>query len=306
VIAADSILERWQVTLGWDDMRVLLEIGRSGTLNGAARTLGLTQPTVSRRLNAIEHAIGTRLFERTPTGLVATNLCRSLMDSIAPMEQQAHNVQRALSAHEDGLSGELTVTSIDWVGDYLIAPLLARFSLRYPQVELRLINDVRNFNLAAQDADVSLAFHRLSQENLVQRRICTLPYCAYAKPECLAHVQGDALPLVMIERSDASLVLDDWRQAALPASRVVVRVNSMNSVLAAVLDGKVAGILPGVLADRFPQIQRVRVPVPDAPMELRIGYHRDMRHVARIRTLVDFFIAELPGKTAISTLNTTP
>jgi DNA-binding transcriptional LysR family regulator len=192
------------------------------------------------------------------------------------------------------LQGGLTVTSIDWLGDVIVAPLLAGFALRHPHVRVKLLNDERNFNVAARDAYLSISFRALAQENLVQRRICSVAYGAYALAERSEQAGTAHAALVMIERSDGSYLLDDWRAAALPHARVALSVNSMNSVLAAVLGGEVIGILPHPLASRYPQLTRLVCEVADPQLDLRLGFHQDMRETAKMRALVDYMALELP------------
>jgi DNA-binding transcriptional LysR family regulator len=113
----------------WDDLRVLLAVARHGSLNGAARVLGLTQPTVSRRVAAVEGRLGIQLFDRDMYGMVPTAACAGLLAGLERMDAEAQGVLRKL----------------------------AGFGARHPGLTLRLINEKRNFNLAAREADLSVA-----------------------------------------------------------------------------------------------------------------------------------------------------
>jgi DNA-binding transcriptional LysR family regulator len=143
--------------LDWDDLKIALAIARRGSLNGAARALGTTQPTVSRRLDGLERRIGAKLFERAASGLSPTALCIALVESLNHMEEGALAVERRIAGRDTGLQGPITVTSLAWFGDDVLAPLLARFSARHKLVTIDLINDPRRFNLSRREADIATA-----------------------------------------------------------------------------------------------------------------------------------------------------
>jgi len=103
--------------MDWDDLKFVLAIARHGSLSSAAKALDSTQPTVSRRLDGLEHRIGAKLFERAVTGLSPTALCAGLVESLTDMEEAAQAVERRVAARDTGLQGRITVTSLAWFGD---------------------------------------------------------------------------------------------------------------------------------------------------------------------------------------------
>jgi DNA-binding transcriptional LysR family regulator len=289
----------------WDDLRVLLAVARHGSLNGAARVLGLTQPTVSRRVAAIEGRLGIQLFDRDVYGMVPTAACAGLLAGLERMDAEAQGVLRKLAAAGDGLDGTLTVTSIDWLGAAFVAPLLARFGAQHPGLTLRLINEKRNFNLAAREADLSVAFRRIGQDNLIQRRLATVDYSLFAAPGYLGRhgvpdpaQRGRGHQLVLIEPQDDVFLHDAWIRAVLPEARIVLRTGDMHTVVAATLAGEAIGHLPRPLGAAYADLRRLAVPAADPTLDLRLGFHADMRDNVRLRALVDFLAAELPPRLA--------
>ena len=111
--------------LEWSDLRVLLAIAREGTLGAAARKLGQTQPTMGRRLRALEAAVGHTLFQRTGEGFVLTGEGTSVLGHAERMEEEVLAFQRQLAGQEAQLQGMLRLSSSDWFGTYMLAPLLA-------------------------------------------------------------------------------------------------------------------------------------------------------------------------------------
>lgn len=293
------------MTIGpdWDDLRVLLAVARHGSLNGAARVLGLTQPTVSRRVAAIEGRLAIQLFDRDMYGMVPTAACAGLLAGLERMDAEAQGVLRKLAATGDGLEGALTITSIDWLGAAFVAPLLARFGAQHPGLTLRLINEKRNFNLAAREADLSVAFRRIEQDNLIQRRLATVPYSLFAAPGYIERhglpdpaQQGRGHRLVLIEPQEDVFLHDAWIRAVLPDAHVILRAGDMHTVVAATLAGEAIGHVPRPLGESFAQLHRLVVPASDPALDLRLGFHADMRENVRLRALVDFLAAELPTR----------
>ena len=289
----------------WDDLRVLLAVARHGSLNGAARVLGLTQPTVSRRVAAIEGRLAIQLFDRDMYGMVPTAACAGLLAGLERMDAEAQGVLRKLAAAGDGLEGTLTVTSIDWLGATFVAPLLARFGARHPGLTLRLINEKRNFNLAAREADLSVAFRRVEQDNLVQRRLATVDYSLFAAPGYIARhglpdltQRGHGHHVVLVEPQDDVFLHDAWIRAVLPDAHVVLRSGDMHTAVAATLAGEAIGHLPRPLGESFSDLRRLSAPAADPGLDLRLGFHADMRDNIRLRALVDFLAAELPPRLA--------
>lgn len=286
----------------WDELRILLAVIRHGSLNGAARALGLTQPTISRRIAGMEERLRTSLFDRDTYGLRPTPACTALAEELERMDAAAQGVLRKLVAQNEQLQGGLLVTSIDWLGDCVLAPLLARFGQQHPQVAVRLVSSERNFNLAAREADVSIAFRKLEQDNMVQRRIASVAYGLYAAPAYLDQhgapdfaTHGRGHYAAVVQTADETWLHDEWYRTVFGAAQVALRVNGMHAVLAATLGGAAIGLLPRPLAARHPDLLHLPAPQPDPGLALRLGYHADMRHSPRLRALIDYLVAALPA-----------
>jgi DNA-binding transcriptional LysR family regulator len=114
----------------WSDLRVFLAVAREGTLGAAARKLGQTQPTMGRRLQALERALGHQLFQRTQDGFVLTDEGTVVLSHAERMEEEALAFERQLAGQEQQLDGMLRVTSSDWFAEYVLAPVVADFSKR--------------------------------------------------------------------------------------------------------------------------------------------------------------------------------
>ena len=287
------------MTLDWDDLKMALAVVRHGSLSAAARALGTTQPTVSRRLEALERRLGTKLFDREAGGLGLTALGRSLFAGLEQMEAGALAVQQQVAARDTGLAGEIVVTSLDWLGDDVIAPMLARFGALHPGLLIELVNDTKVFNLARREADVAFRFGTFAQENLVERRVGEVAYALYASPDYLErHGQPDAADgfrdhrLVLLDRAAGEVPHEAWLPGLAHRARAVLHANGLRAHLAAVRSGVAMAVLPCFIAEGDAALRRVAVPQAMPVRAVRVGFHAGMRDTPRIRALVDFVVDE--------------
>ena len=111
--------------MNWDDVQVFLAIARHGTLGAAGRALQQSQPTMGRRLKALEHSLGHTLFQRTSEGFVLTDEGAAVLRHAEGMEAQALSFSRQLDGADQQLEGALRVSTSDWFGLHVLAPLCA-------------------------------------------------------------------------------------------------------------------------------------------------------------------------------------
>jgi DNA-binding transcriptional LysR family regulator len=289
----------------WDDLRIALAVARHGSLSAAARALGTTQPTVSRRLDAFERRTGAKLFERGKHGLKPTPLCAALIEGMDRMEEGALTVERRLAARDTGLQGSITVTSLDWLGDHVIAPIMARFGGRHPLVSLALINDGRRFNLSRSEADIAFRPGLFDQEDVVERKVADVAYGLYASPAYLEqHGPPDfasgcaGQSIVMLHETPPRAPMTEWLRNVAPDARAILRTNSIWSQLAAAEAGEALAALPRVLVDRRLTLRRLETPRPGPVLTVRMGVHSDMRKTPRVRAFMDFAVRELEKRAA--------
>lgn len=290
--------------MDWDDLKLTLAVARHGSLNAAARALGTTQPTISRRLDAFERRIGVKLFERAMTGLSPTPLCAALVESLELMEEGAAAAERRVAARDTGLEGTITVTSLEWFGDDVLAPLLARFAAHHPLVTIDLINDPRRFNLSRLEADLALRIGTFDQQDLVERKVADVSYGLYASDDYLGRhgapdfAEGCDSHIVMsLVDSPIQVVPIEWLKSVAPRARTVLRSNGMQSHVAAAEAGEAMAVLPRVLGDRRTTLRRLKTPLPEPYQPVKLGVHADMRDAPRIRALIDFLVDALKAQT---------
>jgi DNA-binding transcriptional LysR family regulator len=163
----------------WSDLRIFLAVAREGTLGAAARKLGQTQPTMGRRLRALEHAVGHTLFQRTADGFVLTDEGNAVLGHAERIEEEAFAFERRLAGNETQLEGALRISSSDWFGTYMLAPVLAEFGRLHPKVCVELLTDARLYSLPRREADMVFRITPFREAEVISRRLLRIPYAVY-------------------------------------------------------------------------------------------------------------------------------
>ena len=280
----------------WSDLRVFLAIAREGTLGAAARKLGQSQPTMGRRLRALEAAVGHTLFQRTGEGFVLTDEGASVLGHAERMEEEALAVQRQLTGSEAELEGLLRLSSSDWFGTFMLAPVLAEFSCRHPRVCLELLTDARLYSLPRREADLVFRIRPFDEPEVISRRLMHIDYAVYAPAGSATALElGDGAGLRVITMDTAFAGMPDavWLKRVLPNAAVTCRSNNREVQAQLCAGGAGLAVLPRPLGDATPGI--VALTLDDQPpgRDTFVGYHRDLRRLNRMRELLGLIVDRL-------------
>lgn len=284
------------MTVHWDDYRVFLAIARHRTLSGAARGLGLSQPTVGRRLQALEEALARPLFQRTSGGYVLTSEGHSILASIEEMEEQASAVQRRLTG-ESQLKGMVRVSTTEWFGAHLLAPVFADIRLDYPDLIIELVTETRLISLARREADIGFRFREFEEPDVVQTRVADIAFSAYASQSYLRR-RSDAGArkehiLITMDTNFDSLADVAWLSQRLPHATAGLRANSRDVQAKLCAAGGGVAVLPNCVGDSTAGL--VRLDLQDAPPGRTVwaGYHKDLKRSPRVRTVLQSVLHQL-------------
>ena len=281
----------------WDDLRVFLAIAREGTLGGAARKLAQTQPTMGRRLRALETAIGHTLFQRTGDGFVLTHEGAAMLPHAERIEEEALAIARRLGSQGQPLEGDLRITSSDWFGVNILTPVLAEFARLYPRVTLELLTESRFLSLARREADVAFRIRPFDEPDIVSRKLLHMRYAAYAHSSLATSLagNGEGIALITLDAAFAGVPDDRWLQSRLPRAHVAFRSNNRDVQARMCAQGVGVAVLPTPLGDALHDV--VRLDLGDEPpgRETWVGYHRDLRRMGRLRALLDVVVERLAG-----------
>jgi len=276
-------------SLDWDHLRIFLVTVRTGSFRKAAENLGVNHGTVQRAITALEADLGTRIFDRTTSGLQLTQSGESLIGPAEAMEAQTNSIARKLSGLDLKPSGTIRLSLPPALSHGLLSDMLCGFSKSYPEISIRTIATNRVSDLRRLEADVSLRVTRKVEEDVYGRKLVSFVQAVYASPAYLEqHTQ-----LLVTGGSGGHWIAwsdnQDW-VAASPFPKATVRhvlpEISMQIEAAAQDLGLIK--VPAFAGDADPRLVRV----PHVPLQsghdIWILYHGDLRRVARVRAFAGF------------------
>jgi DNA-binding transcriptional LysR family regulator len=278
----------------WDELRTFVEVSRDGSLSGAARRLGLTQPTVGRHIDALEAALGLTLFTRSPRGLTPTPAALALEPHVEAMATAAAALGRAASGEAAADRGAVRVTASDVIGCEVLPPILAAFHAAHPGIAIELALSNRSADLARRDADIAVRMVRPTQSGLVARRIGASRIGLYAHRDYLARF-GEPRSLVDLanhcvigfDRDNSSFRgVGDFART-LTREAFGFRCDNDLAQLAALRAGAGVGGCQENIARRMPELVAVLPNAFHYALEVWLVMHEDLKATRRVRLLFD-------------------
>lgn len=288
----------------WNDMRHFIALAEAGTLSGAARRMEVEHATVARRVAALEQAIGIVLVNRSARRWHLTEAGRDIAGAAEGMQTQAHALERAVLARRQGRSARVTVSAPPAFASIFLAPRLAVFGARHPEIDLTLHGTQALASLHRQEADIAIRIGRPTELDYVARRIGQISYGLYAAPGYAA-LPADQWQFIAYDLSFDHLPEQKWIYEMAAGRRIGFRSNDLMSQLAAARGGMGVAALPRYLAGMTAGVD-AGDGVAAMPGEARtlardfyLVVHADMRRQTAIRAVMDFiadvFAREFPG-----------
>lgn len=276
--------------LAWEQLALMLAALEHGSLNRAAKALGIGQATASRRLGKLEDALGARVFDRTPEGLLPTALALELAPHARLIAGHMADIRRVAAGNEAAPQGRVRLAIVDGLVSAWLAPRLSGLFAQHPGIELDLVSGHAVVDLVRREADLALRFVRPSAPDLVMRRLGAIPMAAYARPELGPQPQRWVALLDPGERFSETR----WLNAhAAEAQRL--RVSNWADLFACARAGLGAALLSPLIAE--PEglvcVGDGLPPVPERALFL--VYHRAMRDVPRIAAVRRWLVREVEG-----------
>lgn len=282
--------------MNWDDLNLVLAICRSGSLSGAARSLGVNHSTVFRRLNAIEKKLEVRLFERQANGYLMTEAGEAVKRSAERIDEEVVTLSRELLGRDLRLQGTIRITAPEGVALRLLTPQLAAFCRLHPDITIDLVVTSSALRLSHREADLAVRATRTPPDSSIGREVCKFRFSMYASPEYLADSQGRALEEHLWVMPDDGIDFFPsplWRKKTFPQAKVVYSSNNTMAIVEAAKAGLGVAPLPCFLGDSEPGLVRVIAPPEELTLSLWVLIHPDLRHTARVRALMMFLTESL-------------
>ncbi len=279
----------------WNDLPAFLAMARAGRLTVAARQMGVDHSTLSRRITALESALGVRLFERRPVGFMLTSEGEALLADAEAIEALTLRMNARLQAESAGLTGSVRIGTPEGFGTYFLAPRLPRLGEAHPELDIELVANPSAFSLSKREADIAVSMARPPQGRVYAHKLVDYTLGLYASAGyCAAHPpvqhRQDLLNHRWVGYVEDLMWTAELDYLPQVGRGIVPRLHISNviSQLTALAGGAGIGVLPHFMARREPTL----VPVLPAEVQLLRSYwlisHPDTRDLARIRTGIDF------------------
>lgn len=276
----------------WDDLRVFLTLARDGTLSTAAKSLGVSHPTVARRVQALEQQIGARLFDRLPDRFVPTSAGEELLADTEAMEKAALSIQRRSAGLSDTVSGVVRMSAGEAMA-VLVARHLPWLRARLQHIEFEVVASHTLANLSRREADLLIRERVPELAGIVARKLCRVGYAIYAARKLALEETGlPALvdqPWIGFDDDHSYMPGHQWLHERL-GRRPEIRVNNWLVLHDAVRVGTGLAVLPCYLGDQDSALRRVGGVLPELSTEQWLLVHRDLRALPRVRAVMDALV----------------
>jgi DNA-binding transcriptional LysR family regulator len=280
--------------LDWNQLKAFLETAETGSLSAAARKLGLTQPTLSRQVAAIEQRMGVTLFERVGKAMALTPTGLDLLEHARAMGAAADALGLAATGRSQAIEGVVSVSATDMVAAHLLPPLVQHLREQEPGIVIEVISSNALSDLLRREADIAIRHVKPEQPDLIARLIREASAHFYASEDWVK-VHGHprnakaaaALPFVGSDRSGRYLA---YLQAhGLPLTEANFSCYSDHSVAhwALVRQGMGIGAMMEEIARDTPGVVRVLDDVPPVHFPIWLVSHRELRTSRRIRVVFE-------------------
>lgn len=284
----------------WNKARSFLVTVEEGSLTAAAKALGLTQPTLSRQIDALEKELSLVLFERSGRGLTPTPAGIELLEHVRGMAESATRLSMAASGQSQSLDGPICITASETYSAFLLPPIIARLRKAHPGLTVEIFASNSTADLRRREADIAIRNTASTQPELIARKIRDDRAHMYA-----SHAYLDALGPVHS--------LDDLKRADFlgfaspdvlirPLNGVGIGVTRKNFPLLCdnhlvqwqfVKNGSGIGLITEDIGDAEPLVRRVMPSMAPFMVPMWLVAHRELHTSTRVRTVYDFLAFEL-------------
>ena len=289
------------MTLNWDDLRYFLAVERGGSTLAAARQLKVSQPTVARRIAALEMALGTSLFERLQSGYDLTEAGRELLPHAQKMQADVEALCATVSARARAARAVVRITLDEIYAVTVLAQAFTELRDRYPELRIDLDTTGEIRDLAGGEAEVAIRSCAEPQDpNLVGRRLFPDNFGFYCSRE---YAEKNGLPRTTAELAQHRIIsgggggiaraYDKWLMSKGLTDAVVMQHGSAMGLLTAAKSGAGISALPCIVAEGEPDLLRCFPSTRDNPSFLWLLTHARLRKNSHVRAVVDFLYPRL-------------
>ncbi|WP_332870120.1 LysR family transcriptional regulator [Roseovarius salinarum] len=281
-------------------MRAFLAVADTGSLSGAARRTGVSQPTLGRQVRQLEAALGQRLFDRQPRGLAPTDTARALIEPARRMQAAMSEIELTAAGRQTELSGPVRITASDMVALHVLPPILAELHTAEPGITVDLVASNASENLLFRESDIAVRMYRPRQLDLVARHLGDAELGMFAarryldragRPRSVADLGQHSM--IGYDRSEEIIRGMQARGLAATHDWFALRCDSHPVYWALVRAGCGIGFGQATLGRADPAIEEIDLGLDLPVLPVWLATHRSLRQTPRIARVWDALAAGL-------------
>ena len=278
----------------WTLWRSFAAVAEHGSLSRAARALGASQPTLGRHIETLEAALGTKLFERSVTGLVPTEAGLRAYEPIRRAVEAIAEAELHVAGASSALSGSVRITASVVNAHYVLPAMLKVLRCEYPLIDLEIVPTDSAENLLLREADIAVRMFRPTQGDLITRKLGETPIvpCAHrdylarrGTPQSVDEMLGH--DLIGFDRSDFLIAYAHRLGFGLRRSDFAFRCDSQSVMWEMVRAGLGIGFAQANIIRQTEGMVALDLPLPIEPLEVWLTSHRELHTARRIRAIYD-------------------
>ncbi len=290
--------------MDWDKVRIFHAAAAAGSFTHAGETLGLSQSAVSRQVSSLEQDLKLPLFHRHARGLILTEQGELLYRTARELVSKLEQTRSRLSDSKEKPNGVLKITANVGLGTHWLTPRLGEFLDAYPDIRVQLILTDDELDLAMREADVALRLAQPTQGDLIQRRLFTVHFHAFASvdyvrkngaPKSVDDLDqhrllafGGGLPPYLVDLNWHLKVGRDVKEPREPG----LIINNLPALLSAVEFGLGVGVFPDYLVDTHKGLSQILTQEQMPELDCYLVYAEELKGVARVQVFRDFLVSK--------------
>ena len=291
--------------MDWDKLKIFHTVAEAGSFTNASTILNLSQSAISRQIQSLEKDLKINLFERHARGLVLTSNGEYLFKTANDVISKLKEVESNLSEEKNQIKGKLIVTTVVSFGTTWLTPRIKEFMDLHPEIEIELIFDDKELDLATRQADVAIRMRRPKQLNLIQKKFVNFNYHIYGSNE---YLQKNGYPknlkdldkhkFITYGKGAPSPVYNpDWvlkvGSKEGKKRKSLMKVNSVYGLLLAVQSGVGLAALPDYITYNISGLTKVLPDEAGKPTETHFVYPASLKDNARLIAFRNFLFSKV-------------
>tara|TARA_R110001606_G_scaffold172725_4_gene318924 strand:+ start:105 stop:986 length:882 start_codon:yes stop_codon:yes gene_type:complete len=284
----------------WSHLQTFLSVAEHGTLSGAARATGGSQPTMGRHIAALEDQLGVRLFDRAPHGLALTPTGADLVEHARSMAIAANQLSLTASGRSEHIGGTIRITASEIMSTYTLPAILTALHRAEPEIEIELVSSDRSENLLQREADIAIRMYRPTQADVFTKKVGDLQLAMFAAHDYIAR-RGAPTTLEEFRGHDvigydrSELMLRGFAEVGLQVDRHFFGFRCDSQVVGwqMVIAGFGIGFNQLEIGLAEPAVRRIETDTPMPALPIWLTAHSELKTSRRVRRVFDFLAEAL-------------